>query len=102
MMSTPNVQIVAGPNLGNATFSRPVRQRRDTRQSTLSTLAIHAIRLNNEIVGDLGQVLPVPATNRSLFSPTPRNPTHASTPSTLEGTASQTPSTPRQPPPPPG
>ena len=102
MTSTPNVQIVVGTNLGNATFSSPVRQRRNTRRGTLSASAINAIRLNNKIAGNLGQVLPVPATNRSLFSPTPCNPTPASTPSALGGTTSQAPSTPRQPPPPPG
>ena len=90
MTSTPNVRIVAGLNLGNATLSSPVRQRaRNSRRSTLSTSAINAIRLNNELVGETGNVLPVPGPNRTLFSPTPFNPT---SPSTLGTARSQTPS----------
>ena len=87
MTSTPNVRIVPGLDLGNVTFSSPVRQRaRNSRRSTLSTSAINAIRLNNELVGETGNVLPVPGANRALFSPTPRDTTSLGTPSSL-GTA---------------
>ena len=105
MTSTPNVRIVAGLDLGNATFSSPVRQQaRNSRRSTLSASAINAIRLNNELAGDTGNVLPVPSANRALFSPAPRNPTSLGTPSTLGPVRSQTQSapTPQNVPRPPG
>ena len=92
--------IVAGLDLGNATFSSPVRQQRNTCQSTLSTLAVHATRLNNQIGGNLGQVLPVPAADGSLFSLTPSNPTSGSAPSPLGGANLHAPSTPTPPHPP--
>ena len=94
MTSTPNVQIVVGTNLGNATFSSPVRQRRNTRRGTLSASAINAIRLNNKLAGDTGNVLPVPSANRALFSPAPPDPTSLGTPSTLGTVRSQTQSAP--------
>ena len=92
MTSTPNVCSVAGLNLGTATFSSPVRQQaHNSRRSTVCASTVNAVRLNNELAGDTGEVLPVPGTNRSLFSSTPRNPTSVGTPSMLRTASLQGP-----------
>ena len=86
MTSTPNT--VSGLNLGNATLTSPLQRRyRTTRRSTLSGAALNAIQVSNELNGEEGNQIPLPATAaRNLFGV----PSQASTTNAPQGSGSGT------------
>ena len=62
-----------GSYLGNALLTSPLRRNRNSRRDTLSGAAIHAIRLNNELAGEVGRQFPDPMSDRgAFFSPPPQ------------------------------